>query len=415
MKTQEIGDTKKKNIRKWPKVAIIILNWNGWKDTIECLESVFRNTYPNYQVIVVDNGSADGSIEKIKAWAEGKQEVLTPESTHPLYHLSHPPVKKSIPYIYYTREEAEKGGDIALEEKVTKEWKEQRKSDSKELNPTSPYPLIFIQTDENLGFAGGSNVGIKYILGKDGFKYVWLLNNDTVIDKNALIEMIRLGENNEKIGMVGSKLLYYKKPNTIQALGGSNKIAWNTFGKHVCDFKEDQFEFNNDFEIKGYICGASLLVKKKVIEAVGIIDENYFMLTEDLDWCFRTLKKSWKLFYSGGSKVWHKFGASMKKNNIGKSFLGRRSTRFPISRFIMNKYYFTRGYLHFQKKFNSKYFIISCIYLFFKILKQSIGIALYDDYKLYRIKILFKGFHDGIKGKMGRTMEFKSINKYKNE
>jgi GT2 family glycosyltransferase len=55
-----------------PKVSIIILNWNSWKDTIECLESVFRIDYPNYQVIIVDNGSTDDSVEKIKEWAEGK-------------------------------------------------------------------------------------------------------------------------------------------------------------------------------------------------------------------------------------------------------------------------------------------------------------------------------------------------------
>ena len=53
-----------------PKVSIIILNWNGWKDTIECLESVFRIDYPNYQVIVLDNASTDGSVERIKAWTE---------------------------------------------------------------------------------------------------------------------------------------------------------------------------------------------------------------------------------------------------------------------------------------------------------------------------------------------------------
>lgn len=56
----------------WPKVSIIILNWNGWKDTIECLESVFRNTYSNYQVVVVDNGSTDGSMEKIAERMNGK-------------------------------------------------------------------------------------------------------------------------------------------------------------------------------------------------------------------------------------------------------------------------------------------------------------------------------------------------------
>jgi GT2 family glycosyltransferase len=89
-----------------PKVAIIILNWNDWKDTIECLESVFRNSYPNYQVVVIDNGSTNGSMEKIKTWADGKQEVLTPEPSHPLYYLSHSPVQKPIPYIEYDRKTA---------------------------------------------------------------------------------------------------------------------------------------------------------------------------------------------------------------------------------------------------------------------------------------------------------------------
>ena len=113
----------------------------------------------NYQVIVVDNGSTNDLMEKIKAWADGKQEVLTPEPTRLLYHLSHPPVKKPIPYIYYTREEAEKGGNFKFEEKITKEWQKQRKLNSKELNTTSSYPLIFIQTGENLGCADRDNGG----------------------------------------------------------------------------------------------------------------------------------------------------------------------------------------------------------------------------------------------------------------
>ena len=58
-----------------PRVSIIILNWNGWKDTIECLESVYQITYPNYDVIVVDNGSENESVEKIKEYAEGKLPV----------------------------------------------------------------------------------------------------------------------------------------------------------------------------------------------------------------------------------------------------------------------------------------------------------------------------------------------------
>ena len=166
VETKGSNELKNKKSKDWPKVAIIILNWNGWEDTIECLESVFRISYPNHKVIVVDNGSTDSSMEKIKNWADGKLEVLTPGPAHHLYHLSHPPVKKPIPYVYYTREEAEKGGNFTIEEKIT-----------------LPYPLILIQTDENLGFAGGNNVGIKYTLCNKNIDYLLLLNNDIVVDK----------------------------------------------------------------------------------------------------------------------------------------------------------------------------------------------------------------------------------------
>jgi len=407
-KIKDSIEINREEITKWPKVAIIILNWNGWKDTIECLESVFRNTYPNYQVIVVDNGSTNGSMEKIKEWAEGKQELLTPEPNHPLYYLSHPPVEKPIPYIYYNRGEAEEGGNFKLEEKLTKKWLKIRELNNKKINSTSPYPLIFIQTGENLGFAGGNNVGIRYTLKKDNFEYVWLLNNDIVIDEDALTEMVKLGENNKKIGMVGSKLLFYDTPNIIHVLGGTNQITWKTFGQSIYSSKEDQVKFNKNFEIKGYICGASLLVKKEVIKITGIFDENYFMLAEETDWCFRVSKEGWRLFCCGKSKVWHKVSSSTRKG-VKKNLLSRQSIRPSLSKFIINSYN-TRNQLYFTRKHFNKYFIIMCIFLFLKILRQSIGIILYDNYKFSRIQILFKGFCDGIKGKVGKTIEPNNYN-----
>jgi len=408
MKTKESIEVKRGKIQEWPKVAIIILNWNGWKDTIECLESVFRNTYPNYQVIVVDNGSTDGSMEKIKAWADGKQEVLTPEPTHPLYHLSHPPIKKPIPYIYYTREEAEKGGNFKLEEKLTKACQRYRKLYSKKLNSTSPYPLIFIQTGDNLGFAGGNNVGLRYVNKKYEHDYAWLLNNDVVIDEDALIEMVKLGENNKKIGMVGSKQLYYDRPNIILVLGGTNQITYSSFGERICYSEEDKIRFNKNFEIKGCIYGASILINKRVIETTGIFDENYFLYAEEIDWCFRAYKLGWKLFCSGKSKIWHKDGASSGKS-AQKVFFGRQSIRFSLRKFVIVNYYTTRNRLYFTKKHFSKYFAIAGIFIFLQIIGQIIGVILYDNYKFYRIRILLKGFIDGIKGKTGKTTE---IDKY---
>jgi len=404
MKAREINEVKKKDMLEWPKAAIIILNWNGWKDTLECLESVFRNTYPNYQVIVIDNGSTDGSIEKIKAWAEGKQKVLTPESTHPLYHLSHQPIKKPIPYIYYNREEAEKGGDSKKECVLTKKWKIKNNNKLLFNDATTHHPLILIQTGKNLGFAGGNNVGIRYLLKKGHFNCIWLLNNDTVIDKDALAEMVKLGKSNKKVGMIGSKILYYDEPNIIQALGGTEKITWKTTGKHIGDFKEDQLKFNNDFEIKGYIYGASLLVREEVVRMVGIFDENYFMLMEETDWCLRVLKKDWKLFCSSKSKIWHKVSSSTKKGKE-KIFFGRSSRRSSLSNFFEREYYNIRNHLYFVRKHFNKYFTITCLYLFLKILRQSIGIVLYDDYKCCRIKILFTGFYDGMRRRLGKNIE----------
>ena len=175
--------------------------------------------------------------------------------------------------------------------------------------------------------------------------------------------MVKLSESDEKIGIAGSKLLYYDKPNIIQALGWTSQITWRSFGTSICSFEKDQIKFNNNFEIKGSLIGASLLVKKEVIETMGIFDENYFLYAEETDCGFRASKIGWKLlsriklqtpvwkcsgspkgsssFFacsqkmplapaggvslcSGKSKIWHKIGNSSGKS-VQKVFLGRQS------------------------------------------------------------------------------------------
>ena len=345
IETKELIEAKKKSVEGWRKVAIIILNWNGWKDTLECLESVFRNTYPNYQVIVIDNGSTDGSIEKIKAWADGKQEVLTPEPTHPLYYLSHPPVKKPIPYIYYTREEAEKGGNFKLEEKLTEEWQEQRKPNYKELNPTSSYPLILIQTGENLGFAVGNNVGIKYAMTKDNFDYIWLLNNDTVMNKDALTQLINNIKSCSGVGVVGSKLLKYHKYNFIQTTGGGRIFPWIGIEKGIAVNQEDKGQWDKEI-ILDYITGASFLTKTDVVHHVGLIDEKFFLYWEDADWCERIKIKGYQLNYAYKSKIWHKETAT----------IGIRS---PVQ-----DYYGTKNALIFMERYYKKYWVLGALISF---------------------------------------------------
>jgi len=316
MKARKIKEAKKKDTLKWPKVAIIILNWNGWKDTIECLESVFRNTYPNYQVVVVDNGSTDDSVEKIKAWVYGKQEVLTPEANHPLYHLSHPPITKPLPYICYSYKEEGIGGNFKLDEQLTNKLKEKKEDDNTKINPTSYYQMILIQNEINLGFSGGNNVGIKYLIGRGETDFIFLLNNDLAVSKDFLEPLIRELKNNENIGIIGPKVYCYDNHLEIYCAGCDlscsplKGIVINERGKG--DIDKGQY---NKVEDVGYISGCCLGIRKEVVETVGLMDERFFLYFEETDWILRIKQFNWRVVYTPKSKVWHKGSHTIGENN----------------------------------------------------------------------------------------------------
>jgi len=338
----------RKGENAYPKVYIIVLNYNGWADTIECLESVLRNNYPNYQVIVVDNNSPNHSMEYIKAWAEGKLDVWV-KPDHPLRHLSFPPIKKPISYVYYTREEAEKGGNCNLEKSFHQPTsKSFSHSVAQPADYTTNHPLILIQTGRNLGFAGGNNVAIRYALAKDDFEYIWFLNNDTVIERDTLSKLVQKFEKYrklpKKIGIVGSKLLYYDNPKMIQGIGGIyNK--WFAVAKHLGVFEEDKGQYDNEEVLDkiDYIIGASMLVSRDFIKEVGLMCEDYFLYFEELDWTLRGNQKGYGLGYCWESKVYHKEGKS-----IGSSSKGEKKSEIA-------DYYGLRNRIVFTKKFFPKY------------------------------------------------------------
>lgn len=284
-----------------PLIYIIILNWNGWEDTIECLESVFRNDYPNYRVIVCDNASQDDSIEKIKEWAEGKRTAISKNKSISSYTT--PPLKKPILYIEYNRSEAEAGG----------------KSEDRSV------PLVLIQTGANLGFAGGNNVGLRYALTRKDFQYVWLLNNDTVIHPHALTAMVQRLQQNHQGGICGSTLLYYNEPSKVQALGGATYNQWLGIAKHINEGQTYDPEKINSARIErkmAYVVGASMLVTKTFLDQIGLLCEDYFLYFEELDWSMRA-KRKFALVYALDSIVYHKEGSSIgsNKNPKFKSFL----------------------------------------------------------------------------------------------
>jgi len=268
---------------------ILILNWNGWKDTIECLESVFRIAYPDCRVVLCDNGSTDGSLEQIKAWAEGHLDVWLPKDS-PLRHLSFPPVPKPMRCVEYNRAQAEMGG---------------RPDD---MNA----PLVLIQTGANLGFAGGNNVGLRYALAQDDFEYVWLLNNDSVIQADALTHMVRRMEERPRAGMCGSTLLYYHEPDKVQALGGARYNKWLGVTRPIGLLQPANLPVNTDYVERrmSYVAGASMLVSRSFLCEIGLMCEDYFMYYEELDWALRA-HGAFGLAYARDAIVYHKEGVSI--------------------------------------------------------------------------------------------------------
>jgi GT2 family glycosyltransferase len=225
---------------KAPKVLILLLNWNGFRDTIECVESCGKLLYPNFRTLIVDNGSTDGSETILR----------------------------------------ERFANIEL-----------------------------IQTGANLGFAGGNNVGIRHAL-ENGADYIWLLNNDTVVDPEALSELVSVMERDRTVGMVGSKIRYFDEPETLWYAGASLDPRAPYLSCHRGLNEIDRGQYDEPGET-GYVTGCSLMVRRDVVGQIGMLEDSLFLYYEDADWCARARSAGWKLCYIPSSLVLHKASVSL--------------------------------------------------------------------------------------------------------
>jgi GT2 family glycosyltransferase len=258
-----------------PRVAVVVLNWNGWRDTVECLESVLRTDYRNYFVVVCDNASTDGSPARIGQWAKG-QIGLPPGGRA---HLFESPLPRPIPLIEWT-------GERAL--------------------PPPASSLTLLRNEANLGFAGGNNAGIRFAL-QSGADYIWLLNNDTVVEADAIREMVNCMEAFPAVGICGATLLDYRLPDRIQTRGGYRYRRWCARCAPVGTGREDTGAAQPALD---YVAGASMFVRRSFVEAVGLMEERYFLYFEELDWAMRG-RKAFRLGYCRQARVYHKEGKSI--------------------------------------------------------------------------------------------------------
>lgn len=159
----------------------------------------------------------------------------------------------------------------------------------------------------NLRFSGGNNTGIKYALEK-GAEYVLLLNNDTVVDHEFLTHLVRQAQENATVGMGGPKIYYYSHPRCIWFAGGKIDL-WKGWISHVGIREEDRGQYDSMREVD-YLTACCLLVKREVIEHLGMLDERFYMYGEDADWCLRTERAGYTLLYVPSSVIWHKVSVS---------------------------------------------------------------------------------------------------------
>jgi hypothetical protein len=300
--------------QSFPKVGVIILSWNDWQDTIECLESLQKIDYPNYEMIVVDNGSTDGLVEKLKRWAKGEIPVDT-------RFVNFDASLKPVRYVEYDRKTAEAGGD-------------QQQGNLEGL--TSSRKLVIIRSGKNLGFPGGNNVGIRYVLEKEVFGYVLLLNNDTAVAPDFLTKMVEVAEQDEETGIVGGKIYYYHHPQRIW-YGGGKLSLWRAsgFNQQMDETDRELPAKDSHKEPKGvveatFITGCLILIRKELLQNIGLLREDYFLSLEDTDFCYQALQKGWKLKVNLEAKIWHKV-APTKGGEIS----------------LINSYYITRNRLFF--------------------------------------------------------------------
>ena len=162
--------------------------------------------------------------------------------------------------------------------------------------------VTIILLEENLGYAGNNNVGIRAAL-KMGADWVFVLNEDTILASDCLSQMVMVGERDPQIGILGPLVYHYDEPNVIQTAGGEFGRYWESI--HLAQNETDQGQYRQPRPVD-WISGCGIMVRRAVIDQVGMIDERYFYYWEETEWCLRAGKKGWRIMHVPEAKMWHK-------------------------------------------------------------------------------------------------------------
>ena len=237
-----------------PQVCAIVLNWNGWRDTLRCLESLFTSTQQSLHVVLIDNGSNDDSTKHLATFGAG----VAGESRQTPHH------------------------DVSME---------------------------FLRLDRNVGFTGGVNAGLRRSLDL-GAQYAFLLNNDATVEPDCISVLVEAASRRTDVGLVGPMISRADDKACIWSSGMS--VTWRHAGVVAHCGEADDGRFHGRRLVQG-LSACALLVKRGVIERVGLLDERYFAYYEDLDWCLRARAAGFRCLFAGDARVTHAVSASTNR------------------------------------------------------------------------------------------------------
>lgn len=269
-------------LKRAPKTSVVVLNWNGREMTAECIRSIIAMDARNYDIVVVDNGSRDGSVE----------------------------------YLH------------------------------------NEFPQITVLPQKhNLGFAAGSNVGLRYALAAD-HQYALLINNDTKVDVHFLKALVDEAERVPDAAMFSPKIYFYDLPDRFWWAGGTFTL-WTGIPKHVGRKKVDSGQYDSPRPID-WATGCAVLIRCDVLREIGLFDEKLFGNGEDLDLSVRMRCAGYDIRFVPDAKIWHKEGVDYRKNagEHVRKFTGTRNLLW-----IMHQYAGPVQWFSFLPSFILRYFL----------------------------------------------------------
>jgi GT2 family glycosyltransferase len=305
-----------------PSVFVVILNWNNWKDTIKCIDSVYcaGTALSNITIVICDNGSTDGSLENIKHWADdlwGNQSINTIERVHGR-------ITRPLPYVEISSDDSENSCICNMYDCNTL--------------------LVLIRSKINLGYAAGNNVGIRFAL-RNNAEYVFILNNDTIIDRKCILSFIDFSIGHPDAALMAPRIFEPRGPGS--SFSECDPLAWAarpTFAKMIWP-SQLKSVFSSFWPVRAppmagsrplkiyYAPGSAMMFRTSTIEKVGLFDENTFLYYEEFIMAEKLLRENLSTYYVENAIVWHLKGATTSNMVEANKY---------ITSLISEKYYLTK-------------------------------------------------------------------------